>query len=184
MSTQVTGVQWDKPYGWAPIQMMAVEGMRRYGFKAAADRVSKEFLAAVLDNYRREGTIREKYNVVTRSTESSVTAGYQANVVGFGWTNAAFLVLLHELPRGARKELLRASADSSSGLRRRRTRRLALGRGPLVECCHPERSGRSGPRSEGPLSYRQFMGTIGVLRSARPTPGRAPLSMTESECFS
>jgi hypothetical protein len=28
-----------------------------------------------------------------------VELGYEMNVVGFGWTNAAFLELLHELPK-------------------------------------------------------------------------------------
>jgi hypothetical protein len=28
-----------------------------------------------------------------------VELGYQMNVVGFGWTNAAFLELLHALPK-------------------------------------------------------------------------------------
>jgi alpha,alpha-trehalase len=115
MSDQVTGVQWDKPYGWAPIEMIVTEGMRRYGFNALADRVSKEFLATVLGNYQREGTIREKYNVVTRTTETSVTAGYQANVVGFGWTNGAFLVMLHELPPQAQRSLLILSGSPPAG---------------------------------------------------------------------
>jgi alpha,alpha-trehalase len=111
MSSQGTGVQWDKPYGWAPVELIAVEGMRRYGFNSEADRVSKKFLMTVLGNYRREGSIREKYNVVTRSTEANVTAGYQTNVVGFGWTNAAFLVMLHALTPEDRKNLL-APANS------------------------------------------------------------------------
>jgi alpha,alpha-trehalase len=106
MSTQITGVQWDKPYGWAPIELIVVEAMRRYGFQAEADRVSREFLTTVIENYRREGTIREKYNVMTRSTDSAVTAGYQENVVGFGWTNAAFLIMLHALPTTEQKSLL------------------------------------------------------------------------------
>jgi alpha,alpha-trehalase len=78
--------------------MVALEGMRRYAFNAAADRVSYQFLSNVAENFRRDGTIREKYNAVTRSSETQVSAGYHMNVVGFGWTNAAFLVLLHELP--------------------------------------------------------------------------------------
>src|SRR3954470_1250655 len=36
-STQVTGSQWDAPYGWAPLQMIAVGGLRRYGFVEDAD---------------------------------------------------------------------------------------------------------------------------------------------------
>jgi len=99
MSDRESGVQWDKPYGWAPIQMLAVEGMRRYGFNQDADRISKEFLSMVKENFQRDKTIREKYNVVRRTTEVDVSAGYSANVIGFGWTNGTYLVLLHELPK-------------------------------------------------------------------------------------
>jgi alpha,alpha-trehalase len=99
MSRHETGAQWDLPYGWAPTQMIAIEGIRRYGFKDDADRLSYAFLGTVVENFRRDGTIREKYNVLTRSTESQVEAGYNQNVIGFGWTNGAFLTLLHALPR-------------------------------------------------------------------------------------
>lgn len=98
MSTEDSGAQWDLPYGWGSIQMLAVEGLRRYGFKADADRISYEFLSMVAENFRRDGDIREKYNVVTRSSEAHAELGYHMNVVGFGWTNAAFIELLHELP--------------------------------------------------------------------------------------
>jgi alpha,alpha-trehalase len=98
MSTHETGGQWDFPYAWAPDQLVADEGIRRYGFNEDADRVSYEFLSAVAENFRRDGTIREKYNAVTRSSETQVTAGYHMNIVGFGWTNGVFLALLHQLP--------------------------------------------------------------------------------------
>ena len=99
MSTYDTGAQWDLPYGWGNIEMLAIEGLRRYGFNADADHVSYEFLSTVADNFRRDGNIREKYNVVTRSSEAHVELGYKMNVVGFGWTNAAFLELLNGLPK-------------------------------------------------------------------------------------
>jgi alpha,alpha-trehalase len=99
MSSTDAGVQWDYPYGWAPTQIIAIEGLRRYGFNDDANRISYNFLATIAENFRRDGTIREKYNVVTRSSESGVRAGYQQNVIGFGWTNAAFLVFLHDLPK-------------------------------------------------------------------------------------
>ena len=98
MSTHETGGQWDFPYAWAPDQLVVDEGIRRYGFNEDADRVSFKFLSTVAENFRHDGTIREKYNAVTRSSETQVTAGYHVNIVGFGWTNAAFLVLLRELP--------------------------------------------------------------------------------------
>jgi len=98
-SSENSGAQWDYPYGWAPLQLLAVEGLRRYDNNSDADRIASKFLSTVIENYRREGTIREKYNVVTRSAETPVTAGYEANVVGFGWTNGVFLQFLHELPK-------------------------------------------------------------------------------------
>ena len=99
MSPYDFSTQWDLPYGWGNIQMLAIDGLRRYGFSADADRVSYEFLSNVAENFRRDGNIREKYNVVTRSSEAHVEAGYSINVIGFGWTNAAFLELLHGLPK-------------------------------------------------------------------------------------
>ena len=99
MSTTESGAQWDLPYGWGNIEMLAIEGLRRYGFNADADRVSYEFLSTVAENFRHDGNISEKYNVVTRSSEAHVELGYEMNVVGFGWTNAAFLELLHGLPQ-------------------------------------------------------------------------------------
>jgi alpha,alpha-trehalase len=98
MSPYESGGQWDYPYAWAPNQLLADEGIRRYGFKDDADRVSYEFLSTVAENFRRDGTIREKYNAATRSSETQVTAGYHMNIVGFGWTNGVFLALLNELP--------------------------------------------------------------------------------------
>jgi len=100
MSRTESQAQWDLPYGWAPIQLMAVEGLRRYGYDRDADRISGKFLSMVLENFRRDHTIREKYNVVTRSSETRVVEGYAQNVTGFGWTNGVFLELLHESPDG------------------------------------------------------------------------------------
>ena len=107
MSTQESEAQWDLPYGWGNIEMLVVDALRRYGFNADADRVAYEFLSMVAENFRRDGTIREKYNVVTRSSESHVELGYHMNVVGFGWTNGAFLELLHDLPKDMTERLAR-----------------------------------------------------------------------------
>jgi alpha,alpha-trehalase len=114
MSREQSGAQWDYPYGWAPLQLLAIEGLRRYGYNADADRLSIKFLFTVLENFERDGTIREKYNVVTGSSESQVEVGYQANVVGFGWTNATFLELLHALPEQAVESLEKGAMSSPS----------------------------------------------------------------------
>jgi len=114
MSDTESGAQWDLPYGWGNIEMLAVEGLRRYGYDAEADRISYEFLSTVAENFRRDGTIREKYNVVTRSSEAHVELGYEMNVVGFGWTNAAFVEMLHALPQGMVEKLGQAQSQPPS----------------------------------------------------------------------
>jgi alpha,alpha-trehalase len=103
-----SGNQWDAPWGWAPLQMIAVEGMRRYGYDADAGRISREFLSLVLQEYRKVGFIVEKYDVVRRGTDSSsIRFGYQSNQAGFGWTNAVYARLLDALPVDQKSELAR-----------------------------------------------------------------------------
>lgn len=91
MSTEDTGEQWDAPYGWAPTNWLAVEGLARYGYTADAQRIARKFMATVQHGYERDGTIREKYNMETASSDVIVTTGYKTNVVGFGWTNGVYL---------------------------------------------------------------------------------------------
>jgi len=95
-STEVTGNQWDAPFGWAPLQMIAVDGLRKYDFDDDADRIATKFIALVAKEFDEHGTIVEKYDV--RRRESDVAAdikfGYSANQIGFGWTNGAVLDLL------------------------------------------------------------------------------------------
>jgi alpha,alpha-trehalase len=104
-STLDSGAQWDYPYGWAPLELLAIEGLRRYGDHADAKRISQKFLSTVVENFERDGTIREKYNVVNRSSESQVEVGYQQNVIGFGWTNGVFLELQQDLPTKRRSQV-------------------------------------------------------------------------------
>jgi alpha,alpha-trehalase len=95
-STEISGNQWDAPFGWAPLQLIAVDGLRRYGFEEDADRLAAKFLSLVAKEFSEHGTIVEKYDM--RRRESDVSAGikfgYSSNEVGFGWTNGAFLELL------------------------------------------------------------------------------------------
>ncbi|HLH06810.1 MAG TPA: trehalase family glycosidase [Terriglobales bacterium] len=111
MSTVDTKLQWDYPYGWAPINLIAIEGLRKNEDDADANRLSRHFLSMIVDNFHKDGTIREKYNVVTRSDEQDIAVGYHVNVIGFGWTNGSFLVLYHELPQQQRTTL----ASTASG---------------------------------------------------------------------
>jgi alpha,alpha-trehalase len=107
-STNRSGDQWDAPFGWAPLELIAVEGLRRYGYNEDADRITKNFLSMVQHEFRRTGTILEKYDVERRSADvrGEVRYGYGSNEVGFGWTNGAFKVLLDELAPADREKVL------------------------------------------------------------------------------
>ncbi len=95
-STYVSGLQWDLPFGWAPLNWFASDGLLKYGFVDDARRVATEFTHTVAASFEKEGTIHEKYNVETGSSDVELIAGYQ-NVVGFGWTNAVYLEMEHLL---------------------------------------------------------------------------------------
>ncbi|MBN2193624.1 MAG: hypothetical protein JW751_12475 [Polyangiaceae bacterium] len=99
-STNPSGNQWDAPFGWAPLQLVAVEGLRRYGFDLEADRISVNFLSLVLREFIDHHAIFEKYEVEQRRSEVSegIRFGYSSNEVGFGWTNGAFVTLFDALP--------------------------------------------------------------------------------------
>ena len=107
-STYASGNQWDSPFGWAPLQMIAVEGLRRYGYNEDAERISMKFLSLVKREYLRQGYIVEKYDVVTGGSNvaANIHYGYSANQAGFGWTNAVFLELLDKLTPADKKTLL------------------------------------------------------------------------------
>jgi alpha,alpha-trehalase len=100
-STAFSGAQWDAPFGWAPLQLFAVEGLRRAGDAADADRIARAFLSMLVEDFERRGTLVEKYDVERRTSElrDALRFGYTSNEIGFGWTNAVALELLAALGR-------------------------------------------------------------------------------------
>jgi alpha,alpha-trehalase len=79
-----TGQQWDKPNGWAPLQWIAADGLRRYGRDDLARQVASRFVATAEREYRASGRLLEKYDV----EESRAGGGGEYPTQdGFGWTN-------------------------------------------------------------------------------------------------
>ena len=95
-STQTSGNQWDDPFGWAPLQLIAVKGLSRYGYYEEAKRLAQRFITLVVDDFERSGSLLEKYDLETCSGEVSdeIQYGYSSNEIGFGWTNGVVLELL------------------------------------------------------------------------------------------
>ncbi|MEO6806998.1 MAG: trehalase family glycosidase [Edaphobacter sp.] len=96
MSDTNSGTQWDLPYGWAPVNWLAIKGLAQYGFIEDATRIAGKFSQTILQNFLTDATIREKYNIVSGSANTAVATGYKSNVVGFGWTNGVYLQM-HDL---------------------------------------------------------------------------------------
>ncbi|MBB4153447.1 alpha,alpha-trehalase [Sphingomonas jinjuensis] len=88
-----TGQQWDNPNGWAPLQWIAITGLRRYGETMAADRIKAGWLGSVTRAYAETGKLLEKYDVAERRPGGG---GEYPNQDGFGWTNGVTRALLAE----------------------------------------------------------------------------------------
>jgi alpha,alpha-trehalase len=91
-----TGEQWDAPNGWAPIQWIAVSGLRRYGQQWLAVSVACRFLRSVEGVYDQSGKLVEKYDVVTSGRTAG--GGEYPTQDGFGWTNGVTRQLLTLYP--------------------------------------------------------------------------------------
>ncbi|HXH06021.1 MAG TPA: trehalase family glycosidase, partial [Vicinamibacterales bacterium] len=118
-STETTGSQWDAPFGWAPLQLIAVEGLRRYGYHEEADRLAAKFVALVTKEFEEHGAMLEKYDVVRRESDvaQGIRFGYRSNEIGFGWTNAVFLELVAGLERRPPGPMPRRPSAGSTGVR-------------------------------------------------------------------
>jgi alpha,alpha-trehalase len=92
---RTTGEQWDAPNGWAPLQWIAVTGLRRYEHSALAETIARRWLEMVATVYGSTGKLLEKYNVVTLTSGGGGEYPLQD---GFGWTNGVTIGLLRLYP--------------------------------------------------------------------------------------
>jgi alpha,alpha-trehalase len=84
-TTLETGQQWDSPNGWAPLQWIAVSGLRDNGQSMLAAAIACRWMANVNGVYRQSGKLVEKYDVVTIGRSGG--GGEYPLQDGFGWTN-------------------------------------------------------------------------------------------------
>ncbi len=89
------GQQWDQPNGWAPLQWMAIIGLKNYGEDALADDIADRWLQTVATVFRKSNKLVEKYNLQSAQPGSG---GEYAGQDGFGWTNGVTRTLLQMYP--------------------------------------------------------------------------------------
>jgi alpha,alpha-trehalase len=111
-TTEDTGQQWDAPNGWAPLQWIAISGLRNYGERPLAAKVAAGWVAENARVYCKTGKLVEKYNVL----DAGAGAGGEYPVQdGFGWTNAVLIKLLAMYPVLARSRYEFTGAECAAG---------------------------------------------------------------------
>lgn len=88
-----TGQQWDAPNGWAPLQWIAIEGLRNYGYHQLADEIKTRWVNVTTDIFKESGKLVEKYDVANAGKGGGGEYPLQD---GFGWTNGVLAALLSE----------------------------------------------------------------------------------------
>lgn len=83
-----TEQQWDGEMGWAPLQVMAITGLRKYGHYDFAQNIRDNWVSMIEEVYALTGEIFEKYNVANREIGGG---GEYVVQPGFGWTNGSYL---------------------------------------------------------------------------------------------
>ena len=96
-TTETTDQQWDAPNGWAPLQWIAIMGLRNYNHDELAKEIARRWMSINEKVYHNTGKMMEKYNVV--STDLTAGGGEYESQDGFGWTNGVYLALKQLLER-------------------------------------------------------------------------------------
>ncbi len=80
--------QWAFPNGWAPLQLITIEALERYGYHQEARRIARKWLMTNLLMFQKTNQFYEKYNV--SEPGKPPIEGVYPSQTGFGWTNAIF----------------------------------------------------------------------------------------------
>jgi len=80
--------QWAYPNGWAPLHLITIRALERYGYHDDARRIAFKWLHCNLKWFKEHGIFLEKYNVV--NPDRPPVKGVYPSQTGFGWTNGVF----------------------------------------------------------------------------------------------
>lgn len=80
--------QWAYPNGWAPLELIVIRALERYGYHQDAERVAIKWLKNNTNWFIEHGVFLEKYNVVNPSKPP--VKGVYPSQTGFGWTNSVY----------------------------------------------------------------------------------------------
>ena len=91
--------QWDYPFGWAPLQIIAWRGLELFGYKDDVARIAYRWLYMITKAFVDfNGVVPEKFDVVTLNHQVNVeygNVGIDFKFIpreGFGWMNSSYKV--------------------------------------------------------------------------------------------
>ena len=114
ISIQRPSRQWDYPYGWAPHQILAWQGLCEYGYVGVATRLAYRWLYIMTKAFvDYNGIVVEKYDATRGTDPHRVDAEYGNQGAdfkgvakeGFGWVNASYVLGLKYMNNHARRAL-------------------------------------------------------------------------------
>ena len=88
------GQKFDAPYSTAPLQWIAIQGLRNYGHGDLADDIKKRWIELCSNHYQSTGKILDRYNVADFNAQSDSLSSPTQD--GYGYSNAILLKLLKE----------------------------------------------------------------------------------------
>lgn len=94
-----SGLQWDLPNAWPPLQEIVILGLYKTGNKDAQDiakKYAETWVSANRIGYSNNGIMFEKYDAVVPGEYGG--GGEYRVQAGFGWTNGVLFSLLNEFP--------------------------------------------------------------------------------------
>ncbi|MEE1280391.1 MAG: trehalase family glycosidase [Oscillospiraceae bacterium] len=83
-------VQWGYPNGWAPLHLIAIEGLLNYGLKEKALEIAKKYVLLVENCFEQYGDLWEKYNVKEGNINVISEGKIQARPM-IGWSAGVYL---------------------------------------------------------------------------------------------
>ena len=69
-TANATGQQWDAPNGWAPLQWISIQGLRKYDENELAQTIRQRWTHLNVKVYKNTGKMVEKYNVLDMTLQA------------------------------------------------------------------------------------------------------------------
>ncbi|OGK38572.1 hypothetical protein A3F03_00440 [Candidatus Roizmanbacteria bacterium RIFCSPHIGHO2_12_FULL_41_11] len=86
--------QWEYPNCWPPLMLVAVEGLKKYGYLEEARKYEHRWVQYLESAFKLTGFFTEKQ---PSAAHVEVNKGYYGNIKGFGWTISVYLDFLKDL---------------------------------------------------------------------------------------